>query len=140
MLHIWQPWWKFMEIFGSITRQYFQKCKLAWVLTSFFRKMTIKWWSNRFVSKKTKTRNFWQPCCSNRLENAKNETFGQQYVGVDTNIVRFCWLRAVREKESIFLNGPEIFVIVSKNVLAMYADLPQSLVTWAGMQRVVEKN
>ena len=35
MLHIWQPWWKNMVIFGSITRQYFQKCKLAWVLKLF---------------------------------------------------------------------------------------------------------
>ena len=109
MLHIWQPWWKNMVIFGSITRQYFQKCKLAWVLTLFFRKMTIKWWQKRFFSKKTKNRNFWQPCCSNRLENAKNEKFGQKYVGIDTNIVRFCWLRAVREKYPIFLKRTRHF-------------------------------
>ena len=36
MLHIWQPWWKNMVIFGSISRQYFQKCKLAWVLNNIF--------------------------------------------------------------------------------------------------------
>ena len=29
--------------FGSITQQHFQEIKLTWVLTLFFRKMTLKW-------------------------------------------------------------------------------------------------
>ena len=38
-------------------------------------------------------------CCSNRLSRkCENGTFGEKYVGIDTNIVRFRSLQAVRDK------------------------------------------
>ena len=95
MFHVWQPWWNNMVIFGSITRQYFQKCKLAWALKLFFREMTINILLLKNEKKTHATSD--NPVAWIDSKNAKNEKWGQKYLGIDTNIVRLVITRGVRE-------------------------------------------